>query len=316
MGPISLAFDVSAALPAEITGGQCIEIAAWLFFPDDLTKLGARPVVMTLLSGGSYDRRYFHLEIPGHSDYSAAEHLAALGNIVLVADHLGVGASSKAADQKKATRQIVALACHAAMTQCYERLRAGNLHAKLPAFADFVKIGAGHSMGGMQIITQQAEYATYDAVMILGFTTLGVHFTINGKRVRANDPPPNDSVDDYTQGGREYLHETFHWDDVAADIIAFDNALAVPTPSMLGLEALRSSLVARDAARIEAPVFICMGECDVSPDPHAEIINYKRSRDIMLYILPNSGHCHNFSSTRHQLWHRMQRWVRCVTTEK
>lgn len=123
MNPISISLDVTASLPDEITGGHCITIAAWLFFPNDLRKLGEKPVVMTLLSGGSYDRRYFHLEIPGHSDYSVAEHLAALGNIVLVADHLGVGDSSKAADQKQATRQIVALACHAAMTQCYQRLR-------------------------------------------------------------------------------------------------------------------------------------------------------------------------------------------------
>lgn len=89
----------------------------------------------------------------------------------------------------------------------------------------------------------------------------------------------------------------------------------IRSPAMIGMTALQSNVVAKDAARIEVPVFICMGERDVSPDPHAEVANYKCSRDIMLHILPRSGHCHNFASTRHQLWNRMHRWVRCISVE-
>lgn len=309
MGPISISFDVTDALPPEVSAGNRISIAAWLFLPDDLHKLGAKPVVMTLLSGGSYDKRYFHCEIPGHAGYSAAEHLAALGNIVLVPDHLGVGDSSKAVDQKQASRQIVALAGHAAMKQCYQRLRLGSLHLALPAIADFVKVGVGHSMGGMLLITQQAEHATYDAVMILGYALLGAHLTINGKVIRADASRGNESPDDYMQGSREFLRETFHWHDVPPDIVAFDDSLAVPTPSRIGMEALQSSRVALDAARIEAPVFLCMGERDVSPDAWTEPAFYRRSRDISLRVLPQSGHCHNFATTRRQLWDRMHRWA-------
>ena len=78
MGPISLSLDVTAALPADVTQGKAIAISAWVFIPDDLSLLGARPVTMALLSGGSYDKRYHHAVIPGHPGYSAAEHLAGL----------------------------------------------------------------------------------------------------------------------------------------------------------------------------------------------------------------------------------------------
>ena len=147
MGPIELEFDVTGALPANVTEGRRIVISAWLFFPDDLAILGDRPVTMTLLAGGSYDKRYHHVVIPGHPGYSAAEHLTGLGNIVLLTDHLGVGASTRLPDQKQATRHIVAQANHAAVTQFYERLAAGELHSDLPPIADFVRIGGGRCRG-------------------------------------------------------------------------------------------------------------------------------------------------------------------------
>jgi pimeloyl-ACP methyl ester carboxylesterase len=312
MGPIPLSFDVTDDLPPEATAGRRISIAAWLFLPDDLSKLGPEPVTLTLLNGGSYDKRYFHIQIPGREGYSAAEHLAALGNIVLVPDHLGVGESTRLPEQKRATRQIVALANHAAVTRFYERLRTGALHPALPAIPRFRKVGAGHSMGGMQTIVQQAEYATYDAAMVLGYTADGVHMTLGGQLVRADTLPGEPPTGDYLKGGREYLHEGFHWEDVPADVIAADDALAVETPAVIGLDSIKTGIVAEDAGRIEVPVYICLGERDVSPDPHREPAYYRRCRDLTLHILPRSGHCQNFASTRHQMWNRMHRWARSV----
>jgi pimeloyl-ACP methyl ester carboxylesterase len=312
MGPIALSFDVTTALPAAVTAGRRISIAAWLFVPDDRAKLGSEPVTMTLLSGGSYDKRYFHIQVPGRSGYSAAEHLAALGNIVLVPDHLGVGESTRVPEQQRATRQIVALANHAATQQFFERLRSGKLHPQLPALPGFLKIGGGHSLGGMQTIVQQAEFRSYDAVMILGYTAEGVHFTMGGRRLRAADFLPPGDGPDYTTNNRAALHEGFHWEDVPADVIAADDALAVETPSVIGLDSIRTRVVADDAARITVPVYICLGERDVSPDPHAEPAHYRACRDLTLHVLPRSGHCQNFASTRQVMWNRMHLWARSV----
>jgi len=268
---------------------------------------------MVLLSGGSYDKRYFHVEVTGHSDYSAAGHLAALGNIVLIADHLGMGDSTRVASQTKATRHIVARANHAAVTQFYARLQSGTLHPHLPPIPHFVKAGAGHSMGGMQTIIQQAQHASYQALMILGYTAQGVHFTMNGKKLRAADFLPPGESPDYTTTDRAKLREGFHWEDVPAEVIAVDDAIAVQTPANIGLDSIRTGIVVKEAAQIDVPIYLCLGERDVSPDPHAEPGYFKRSTDFTLHILPRSAHCQNFASTRHQMWNRMHQWVRGVS---
>ena len=310
MGPIPLSFDVTDALPVDVTEGTRINIAAWLFVPGDVRKLAATPITMVLLNGGSYDKRYFHVEIPGHPGYSTAQHLASLGNIVLVPDHLGMGESTRVPNQKKATRHIVALANHAAVAQFYARLRAGELHPSLPAMPQFVKVGGGHSMGGMQTIVQQAAHASYDAVMILGYTAQGVHFTMGGKKLRAADFLPQGESPDYTTTDRTKLREGFHWEDVPPAVIAADDALAAETAASIGLDSIRTGIVVDAAAQIGVPIYMCLGERDVSPDPHAEPSYFKRSNDFTLHVLPRSGHCQNFASTRRDMWNRMDHWAR------
>lgn len=316
MGPVLLSFDVTGGLPDEVTGGQQTRIAAWLFLPDDLTLLGAKPVTMVLLNGGSYDKRYYHVEIPGHPGYSAAEYLAGLGNIVLVPDHLGVSDSSRVPDQKKATRFVVAQAMDCAVRQFYRQLSEGTLHDSLPALADFHRIGGGHSMGAMMTIIQQANHRTYEAAMILGYTADGVHMTSNGTTFRAADMLPPGGLEiagDYTSGPREGMHESIHWEDVPSEVIAADDANAVETPSQIGFVSVWTGIIREEAAQLDVPLYICLGERDVSPNPHAEPTFYSACTDMMLHILPRSGHCQNFAGTRHQMWDRMHGWSRCIT---
>jgi alpha-beta hydrolase superfamily lysophospholipase len=308
-GPIPLDFDVTAALPDGATEGQPVIISGWLFYPEDP---GAHPVSMTLTAGGSYDKRYHHAIIPGHPGYSAAEYLASRGNIVLLSDHLGVGQSTRLPQQRKATRHIVAHANHAAVEQFHARLTAGTLHPGLPAIPSTTRIGGGHSMGGMLTILQQAEHKSYDGVMIMGYTADAVHFTLHGQKLRAADHIPTGDVPDYSSNDRAALRQGFHWDDVPETVMTADDALAVKTPSGIGLDSIRAQIVKEEAGRITVPVYICLGERDVSPDAHAEPGYYRSSNDITLQILPHSGHCHTFASTREQMWNRMHRWSRGV----
>lgn len=312
LGPIDLEFDVTGGLPAAVTGGQRTIVAGWLFLPDEFMRLGKRPMTMTLLSGGSYDKRYYHVEITGRYGYSAAEYLASRGDIVLILDHLGMGCSTRVPNQRKATRHVVALAAHLATTQFYDRLRQGDLHPSLPGFTDFARVGGGHSMGAMQAINQQAGHHTWEALMILGYTADGVNLTINGRKVRPGETPAAPNIEDYTMAGRSMMHETFHWSDVPADVIAADDALCVETPSELGFTSIQTGIVAEEAAQIDVPTYICLGERDVSPDPRAELTYYKSCRDLTLHILPRSGHCQNFAGTRREMWDRMHAWSRSV----
>jgi hypothetical protein len=312
VGPVPLSFDVSGALPPDVIEGHRITIAAWLFFPDDVSALGERPVVMTLLAGGSYDKRYHHAVVPGRSGYSAAEHLAGLGNVVLLADHLGVGESSKAPHQKQATPQICAQAMHAAVTQFHDRLARGDLHADLPALPRFLKVGGGHSMGAMQTVFQQAGHRTYDAILFLGYTTQGVHFYHGETRVRAGDFLPPEPYVDYAFNAREDQRFNFYWDDVPEDVIFYDDAQAVETPTKMGLDSIRSGIIKAEAALIDVPVFFGNGERDVSPDPRAEAAAFPLCNDFTMYLLPRSAHCQNFASTRQLFWRRMHDWSRAI----
>ncbi|MFI4979801.1 MAG: alpha/beta hydrolase, partial [Nevskiales bacterium] len=302
-----------SALPEEVTGGLPTQIAAWLFLPDDLSLLGPRPVSMVLLAGGSYDKRYFHFEVPGCEGYSCAEYLAGRGNIVLAADHLGVGESTRVPVQKQATRQVVAQAMDAASRQFHARLTDGTLHPSLPALPNLFRIGAGHSMGAMLTTIQQALFQTWDAIMFLGYTADGVHMTAQGRKFRAASLIEGATdFPDYTANDRAPLHEGFHWDDVPPDVIAVDDTLAVETPSEIGVISIRTGIIREEAARIAVPMFFSNGERDVSGDLHGEPHYFPDCPDFTLHLLTRSGHCHNFASTRHQQWDRMDRWAKSL----
>src|SRR4051812_34462338 len=84
-----LVLDVTAALPFD----ESISLAATVHPP-----AGEPRAVLICWPGGSYARAYWDMQIPGHPGYSFAEHMSAQGFLVVAADHLGVGASSKPAD--------------------------------------------------------------------------------------------------------------------------------------------------------------------------------------------------------------------------
>ncbi|MCE4071453.1 MULTISPECIES: alpha/beta hydrolase [Pseudomonas] len=305
MPPLLIRFDVTNALSAEVSAGQRLYVSAWLFMP---AHLPSRPTISAWLNGGTYDKRYFHAEIPGYPGYSMAEHLAARGHIVVLPDHLGIGDSSRAPRQMAVTRQVAAKANHDAMTQLFEHLREGTLHPSIPAIPQFVKLGGGHSMGGMQTITQQADHRTYDRIAVLGYTAVGVHLTLGGQ-LHSADPGPLDlSKPDYPVMDRGHLRSTFHWDDVPEAVLTADDALLVPVPYVLSTQAITTGIVSEDARNIDVPIYQCLGERDVSPDPWAEAAHFRACYDYTLHVLPKSGHCQNFASTRTEMWDRIYTW--------
>ena len=95
-------------------------------------------------------------------------------------------------------------------------------------------------------------------------------------------------------------------------MIAADDAMAVETPSQIGIVSIRTGIIREEAARIAVPVYYCNGERDVSPDLAAEAALFPQCKDLLLHELPRSGHCHNFASTRHVLWERMDRWAKMI----
>ncbi len=311
--PIVRTFDVTDVLPREVRGDRRLTIATWIFPPTG--PVAGTPTVVALLNGGTYDKRYFHVQVDGRTGYSMAEHLAACGHLVILLDHLGVGESGRAAKQMSVTRQVAAAANHAALQQAYRGLAQGALIPGMAPLDRFLKVGGGHSMGGMQTITQQALHATYDRVLILGYTAIGVHLCLGGQSVSAHPGDLDPAQPDYALRDRALLRATFHWDDVPDDVLAADDALLVEVPYVLSTQSITAGIVSEDAGRIAVPVYLCLGERDVSPDPHAEPGYYRASPDVTLHILPRSAHCQNFASTRQVMWDRIDAWIRSIPAD-
>jgi pimeloyl-ACP methyl ester carboxylesterase len=68
-------------------------------------------------------------------------------------------------------------------------------------------------------------------------------------------------------------------------------------------------IVAAEAAAIDVPVLLAIGERDIVPDLHAEAAAFRQSWDISLYRQRGMAHMHNFAGTRTRFWERIAAWV-------
>jgi pimeloyl-ACP methyl ester carboxylesterase len=317
MSPLDLSFDVTEA----VASGETLSQAAWLFLPGDPTRATA---VLVCLAGGTYDKRYWHLEVPGRRGYSFAEHLADQGYLVVALDHLGTGGSSDPQRSGSVGLRMLATGDAEAVAQVSARLRDGTLSQGLPPLRLPV-VGVGHSMGSCLTTMIAAQASPYDAVALLGY---GVQISnVQNEADGGQDLPArmNQSEAVFRQLNglgpndvscvvpREQLRQLFHAPDVPGDVIAADDAAESRVPVRAASEVITPGYVAEFAAAVDVPVFLALGSyVDVSPDPHAEVANYRASRDITLYVVEGSAHCHNFSGNRIALWERMATWIPSV----
>ena len=314
MAPLELSFDVTQA----VGSGEPLSQAAWLFLPRDPARARA---VLLCLAGGTYDKRYWHLEVPGHSGYSFAEHLAAQGYLVVALDHLGTGGSSDPLRSGSLGLRLLAAGDAGAAAQLNARLREGTL---VPGLAPMhlPLVGVGHSMGSCLTTMVAAQARPYDAVVLLGY---GVQ--ISNVQNEAGDGGDLDSRISQSEAifrqlngagaddvsclvPRGHLRQLFHAPDVPDEVVAADDAAESRVPVRAASEVITPGYVADYAAAVDVPVFLALGShVDVSPDPHAELTNYRASRDVTLYLAEGSAHCHNFAASRVALWDRIAAWI-------
>jgi Serine aminopeptidase, S33 len=319
--PTELVIDVSAELPFE----EPSFLASSVHLPDPEGE--APHAVLICWPGGSYARAYWDMHIPGHPGYSFAEHMTARGFVVLAADHLGVGASSKPADGDRVGFDTMSAAAASFVSQVREMLASGSPEFGGRRFPSVPIIGLGHSLGACLTVVTQARHRCYDAVALLGFTHGRKEVAVtavgaaDGDLVNDHDALRETAIeqaraffadtwdDIYGSAPRAPNHAWLYAPDVPAAVIAADDAKAARWPRQAYVEALLAGHSARFAAELECPILIGFGDRDIPPDPHADVAYYPRSHDVTLYVLRNSAHCHNFASTRTQLWDRIGLWA-------
>ncbi len=282
--------------------GEPIRIAATLALPDSLPE-GALDLLVCL-HGGTYTRFYWDAQIDGWPGYSFVEHSVAQGRAVLTLDALGMGESSQPAREDLLNALVGSQAHHLALAQVLARIEAGDFGADLAEKA--VRLtGVGHSMGGMLTIVQQAAFASFDQVAILGFTNIGLQMSDEVRAgLAAHTAQPG-----YSAGDRATMRAYFHASDVPDAVIAADDARMSHTPNSYGRLAIVPGGLAAEAAAITVPVYLHFADIDVSPDPHGEPALYCGSRHVTLTMLPDAAHCHNFASTRLESWRALDRWI-------
>jgi pimeloyl-ACP methyl ester carboxylesterase len=315
---------LSSELRIPVPGVPDAELAVSVHAPDDPDP---RAPLVVAFPGGGYARGYYNLQLPDHEGYSQAEHHARAGHVVVAIDHLGVGDSSPA-DLTSLTLESLAAANAGVTAEVVSRLRARTLSPALPALDPVSVIGIGQSLGGAILTVHQANYRTFDAVGILGWSA----------RQTVLPTPPDKDAAEYVAPARGSAVDrafvtdaaksakwgdfayTFHYDDVPDDIVAADigpdapiRAMPIPpwasaTTPTCAVTTLSAGVVAVEADSIAAPVFIGSGERDVVPDPWAEPDAYRSSTDITVAVFPRMAHMHNFASTRARLWDRLAAW--------
>ena len=316
--PAELVLDVSASLPFD----ERISLAASVHLPD-----GAPRAVLICWPGGSYGRAYWDMQIPGHPGYSFADHMRERGHLVLAADHLGVGASSKPADGDRVDFDTVSTAAAAFVEQVRGLLAAGAPELGGTPLPDIPIVGVGHSLGACLTVVAQARHRCYDAVALLGFTHGGKQVAVSAVGAGEGDVDADSDArlrtaveqaqaffagtwdDVYGFAPREPNHGWLHRQDVPDEVIAADDANAVRWPRQCYVQALLAGYSAEFAAPLDCSVFLGFGDHDISQTPHDEVAFYTGSRDVTLYVLPDAAHCHNFAGTRTQLWDRIGLWA-------
>jgi alpha-beta hydrolase superfamily lysophospholipase len=286
-------------------------IAATLHLPDHLD----RPPVLVCMPGAGYNRRYFDLEEPG---YSEAEYHVARGTIVVAIDHLGVGDSTVLPPEQTRIPDVAAANC-AAVAQILAKLADGKFTGGR-AVSPAAVIGAGQSMGGFILVSMQAQQRPFDGLVVLGASMVCTQIPAprSGQALRAS------GYADPLQHGARMFTETdwrfaFHWEDVPEHLVALDIASKPPHNGSVApwgsatvpnvTELLLPGFLAREAAIIDVPVLVAMGERDVCQDPLRELAAFQSARDLALFVAPRMAHMHNFAGTRRQLWHRTHSFV-------
>jgi pimeloyl-ACP methyl ester carboxylesterase len=317
-----LMLDVSASVPFDST--TCL--AASVHLPD--IAAGAPRAVLVCWPGGSYGRAYWDMQIPGHPGYSFADHMTAQGYLVVAADPLGVGASSRPGDGDRVDLETMSAASAAFVEHLRRRLAEGEPDLGGRSSSRIPLVGVGHSLGGCLTVVTQARHRCYDAVAILGFTHGQKDVAVGAS---AGDPGSGadmprqaaieqaraffgDTWDDvYGSVPREPHHGWLHRPDVPAAVVAADDAEAVRWPRQSYVDALLVGYSAGFAARVDCSVFLGFGDHDVPAVPQHDVGFYTASDDVTLYVLPDAAHCHNFAGTRAQLWDRLGLWASGLT---
>ena len=324
MAPVkqpTVRFDVSGALDL----GQPVDMVASVTAPDPVRW--PRPLAcLVCVPGMSYGRSYFDLQVDGFPGYSFVDDMVARGCVVTAVDNLGTGQSTRPVGPVVVDIELMAAATAAVTRSVSDRLAAGTLSPGTAPVDGVAMVGVGHSLGGTAVIVQQARFASYDGIAVLGATTQplpGIYephpredeLSAGERRQWATEHVPPKlwgsawpDLDRYFTIDREAFDPLFHRDDVPAEVRAAACEATV-VPKDAALDAVVPRWCAELAATITTPVLVAFGDPDLSPDVDAEAQAYAAADSVTVVRVEGSAHCHNLAGSRQALWDALWEWL-------
>jgi pimeloyl-ACP methyl ester carboxylesterase len=299
-----------------------LEMAVEIHFPKHLVEPA---VTLVCLPGGGTNRRFFDLrpaESQDDASFSFARQMTARGFIVASVDHLGIGESSRPKDGYALSGDV--------LSQAADHVH-GTIGARVQAhygstFAHPCTIGVGHSMGAMVTVLQQAQHHTHQAIALLGFSTLGLpKYVPQPLHALASDPvalrtqlpilarqmfkEPYPRLEQSAESRAMFAGDRADARGIAALKVAGKEPL-LPVP---GFHSMLPGNVAREAASIDVPVYLALGDRDIVGPPSETPGAFQRSSGVVLHVMPETGHSHFLFASRFALFDGIAVWARSVT---
>lgn len=301
------------------------------------------PVVCFAFPGGGYSRRYWSMDV-GDDDLGQAGFHCDRGWVFVSCDHLCVG-DSTIVDPDTLDYEDVARANAATVRSVVAGLEAGTLIEGYAPIAEPTVVGVGQSMGGCFTVVAQAHHRCFDAIAILGFSaietsvpsapgqplvpmpwltrssSLADPIIVNASSLAAASAVTGPVPTEPTEHPWTWA---FHHDDEDRTLVDLDMAAMTGGPSppwrsttvpACAIKMVAPGTVATEAASIDVPVLIGVGERDVVADPKREPMAYRSSPDVTVVVTERMAHMHAFAPTRHRQWARLHDWASSIATQ-
>lgn len=322
--PVECRVEVGELLPGE----GPLSVVADIFMPP---LMRSPPVALFCLPGGALTGRYFDLQPApdsqvggGTDEFSFAVWMASRGFIVVTLNHLGIGGSSRPRNGFELTPDVLTTVNALAVRRICDDLLAGRVTGQVQPLEELRTIGVGHSMGAMLTILQQARDRRHAALMLFGYGTRGLPAALSveeasfaadpaGARhnvvrlARARSSEPYQTVKSSAQSRGLFAGEGADRRGVEALQRARSQLLVTA-----GLFSMIPGSTASECEQITTPVFLAVGDRDITGPPHEIPASFPASPDVTLLVLPATGHCHFLFASRRRLFERMQAWVDAV----
>lgn len=181
----------------------------------------------------------------------------------------------------------------------------------------------GHSFGGAITIVQQAEHADFDAIAVLGYSSIEsaavpevpegwTDFTVERKRTFVEEGLARYGMNfpTYHRIPRQGPWVTMYPDDATEELKAYDDQVLNTTlPRTVGVDVMTPGFTLPYASTITTPVFLAFGDQDTCRRPHHQGTAYSSCPDVTVTTYADMKHLHNFAPSRVQLWDRTLRWI-------